>query len=126
MVEEANQSGYWNSCQVIAIAFMSRLLKYSNQRNNILGGQVLNQDAGQSIKAEQGYTKAWRVVKQLDHNNHGKKFEWKDIVPKSSIILFELKLTSNNHLRKLTVDHLKTYLELKESNYLAAKFCNYT
>ena len=99
-----------------AIAFMSRLLKYSNQRNNILGGQVLNQDAGKSIKAEQGCTKAWRVVKQLDHNNHRKKFEWKDIIPKSSIILFEFKLTSNNHLRKLTVDHLKTYLELKESN----------
>ena len=53
MVEEANQSGYWNSCQVIAIAFMYRLLKYSNQRNSILGGQVLSQDAGKSIKAEQ-------------------------------------------------------------------------
>jgi len=38
MAEEANQSGYWNSCQVIAIAFMYRLLMYSNQRNNILGG----------------------------------------------------------------------------------------
>ena len=25
---------------------------YSNQRNNILGGQVLSQDAGKSIKAE--------------------------------------------------------------------------
>jgi len=52
MVKEANQSGYWNSCQVIAIAFMYRLLMYSNQRNNILGGQVLSQDAGKSIKAE--------------------------------------------------------------------------
>jgi len=50
MVKETNQSGYWNSCQVIAIAY--RLLMYSNQRNNILGGQVLSQDAGKSIKAE--------------------------------------------------------------------------
>jgi len=52
MVEEANQSGYWNSCKVIAIAFMYRLLKYSNQRNNILGGQVLSQDAGKSRQSE--------------------------------------------------------------------------
>ena len=51
MVKEANQSGYWN-CQVIAIAFMHRLLKYSNQRNSILAGQVVNQDAGKSIEAE--------------------------------------------------------------------------
>ena len=55
MVKEANQSGYWNSCQVIAIAFMYRLLMYSNQRNNILGGQVVNQDAGKSIEAEQNH-----------------------------------------------------------------------
>ena len=66
---------------------------------------------------EGGYTKAWRVAKQLDPKNCRKKFDWKDIVPKSSIILFDFKLTSNNHLRKLTVDHLKkAYLELKQSN----------
>ena len=52
MVKEANQSGYWISCQVIAVAFMYRLLKYSNQRNNILGGQVVSQDAEKSIEAE--------------------------------------------------------------------------
>ena len=52
MVKEANQSGYWISCQVIAVAFMYRLLKYSNQRNNILGGQVVSQDTEKSIEAE--------------------------------------------------------------------------
>jgi len=66
---------------------------------------------------EGGYTKAWRVAKQLDPKNHRKKFDWKDIIPKSSIVLFDFKVTSNIHLRKLTVDHLKkTYLELKQSN----------
>jgi len=53
MVKEANQSGYWNCCQAIVIAFMYRLLKYSNQRNNILGSHVVSQDARKSIKAEQ-------------------------------------------------------------------------
>jgi len=77
----------------------------------------IKQDNVEVLWMEGGYTKTWRVVKQLDHNNHRKKFEWKDIIPKSSIILFEFKLTSNNHLRKLTVVHLKkTYLELKQSN----------
>jgi len=39
-----------------------------------------------------------------------------------------LQGASNNHLRKLTVDHFKkTYLVLKVANYnLAAKFCNNT
>jgi len=65
---------------------------------------------------EGGYTKACRVAKQLDPKNRRKKFDWKDIIPKASIILFDFKLTSNTHLRKLTVDHLKkTYLELKQS-----------
>jgi len=31
---------------------MHRLLKYSNQRNNILGGQVVSQDTEKSIEAE--------------------------------------------------------------------------
>ena len=57
------------------------------------------------------------MAKQLDPKNHKKKFDWKDIVPKSPIILFDFKPTSNNNLRKLRVDHLKkTHLELKQSN----------
>ena len=76
----------------------------------------IKQDNVEVLWMEGGYTKTWRVVKQLNHNNNG-KFEWKDIVPKSSIIMFDFKLTSNNHLRKFTVDHLKkSYLELKQSN----------
>ena len=66
---------------------------------------------------EGGYTKAWRVAKQLEPKNRRKKIDWKDIVLKSSIILSDFKLTANNHLRKLTVDYLKkTYMELKQSN----------
>ena len=77
----------------------------------------IKQDNVEVVWMEGGYTKAWRVAKQLDPKNHRKKFDWKDIVPKSSIIMFDFKLTSNNHLRKLTVDHLKkSYLELKQSN----------
>ena len=76
----------------------------------------IKQDNVQVVWMEGGY-KAWRVAKQLDPKNRRKKFDWKDIVPKSSVTLFDFKLTSNNHLRKLTVDHLKkAYLELKQSN----------
>jgi len=67
---------------------------------------------------EGGYTKALEGCQAaIDSKNHKKKVDWKDIVPKSSITLSDFKLTSNNHLRKLTVDYLKkTYLELKQSN----------
>jgi len=54
----------------------------------------IKQDNVEVVWMEGGYTKAWRVVKQLDPKNHRKKFDWKDITPKSSIILFEFKLTS--------------------------------
>ena len=77
----------------------------------------IKQDNVEVVWMEGGYTKAWRVAKQLDPKNRRKKFDWKDIVPKASIILFNIKLTSNTHLRKLTVDRLKkTYLELKQSS----------
>ena len=75
------------------------------------------QDNDEVVQGEGGYTKAWTVAKQLDSKNRRKKVDWKDIIPKSSIILSDFKLTPNNHLRKLTADYLKkTYLELKQSN----------
>jgi len=77
----------------------------------------IKQDNVEVVWMEGGYTKAWRVAKQPDPKNRRKMFDGKDIVPKSSIVLFDFKLTSNNHLRKLTVNHLKkAYLELKQSN----------
>ena len=77
----------------------------------------IKQENEEVVWMEGGYTNAWRVAKQLDPKNRRKKFDWKDIVPKASIILFDFKLTSNTHLTKLTVDRLKkTYLELKQSN----------
>ena len=76
----------------------------------------IKQDNVEVVWMEGGY-KSWRVAKQLDPKNRRKKFDGKDIVPKSSIILFDFKATSNNHLTKLTVDRLKkAYLELKQSN----------
>ena len=77
----------------------------------------IKQDNVEVVWMEGGYTKAWRVAKQLDPKNRRKKIGWKDTIPKSSIILFDFKLTSNNHLRKSIVDHLKkTFLELKPSS----------
>ena len=63
---------------------------------------------------EGGYMKAWKVAKTQDLKNKRKKVDWRDTLPRSSVILFDFKLTSSNHLRKATIAHLKkAYEELK-------------
>ena len=62
---------------------------------------------------EGDYSKAWRVAKHLDPKNRRKMVEWKDRIPKASVILYDFKLTATNHLRKATINHLKkAYLEI--------------
>ena len=77
----------------------------------------IKQDDVEIVWLEGKYNKSWKVAKHLDPKNRRKKVDWKDVVPKSSIILFDFKLTASNHLRKSTVEHLKkAYLELKQNN----------
>ena len=66
-----------------------------------------------TVWLEGDYSTAWRVAKHQDPKNRRRKIEWKDRIPKSSVILYDFKLTSTNHLRKVTVEHLKkAYLEI--------------
>ena len=66
---------------------------------------------------EGAYNKSWKVSKQRDPRNKRKMIDWKDTIPKTSIILFDFELTATNHLRKRTVEHLKkTYTELRDRN----------
>ena len=57
------------------------------------------------------YNSSWRTSKQVDPANKRKKIDWTDTIPLNSIILYDFKLTSTNHLRKNTVTHLKRYYE---------------
>jgi len=60
------------------------------------------------------YTTSWKPWKIRDPQNRRKTIQWTDHVPKDSIILFDFALTSTNHLRKATVQHLKKeYARLK-------------
>jgi len=53
---------------------------------------------------EGSYSKPWKTAKRKQGRY---MVEWKDTVPKSSIILFDFELTPANKLRKATVQHLK-------------------
>ena len=54
----------------------------------------------------------WKIAKRRDTRNKHKFVEWKDIIPKTSIILFDFELTSTGRLRKATTEHLqKLYSE---------------
>ena len=57
---------------------------------------------------EGAYDKAWKVAKHRDPRNKSRMVEWRDAVPKESIILFAFELTATRHLRKRTIDHLKS------------------
>ena len=60
------------------------------------------------------YDKSWKVARHRDPQNRRKMVDWKDILPKSCIILFDIELTSTNHLRKATIEHLrKAYSNLR-------------
>ncbi len=64
---------------------------------------------------EGSYTKKWKEAKVQDPINRRKKIDWKDTVPKSSIILFDFELMSAGNLRKATIEHLKkAYDERRE------------
>ncbi len=64
---------------------------------------------------EGSYTKKWKEAKVQDPITRRKKIDWKDTVPKSSIILFDFELTSAGNLRKATIEHLKkAYDERRE------------
>ena len=55
------------------------------------------------IWLEAEYGKSWRVAKIQDPTNRRKKVDWRDTIPKNSIVLFDFQLTSTGHLRKKTV-----------------------
>ena len=50
------------------------------------------------------YTTQWKPWKRKEGR---KNVDWVDIVPKSSIILFDFAFTQTGHLRKTTIEHLQ-------------------
>ena len=63
------------------------------------------------------YNKQWKTARHQDPNHRGRMVEWRDTIPKSSIILFDFKLTTTNRLRKVTVENLKKlYAEYNSKN----------
>jgi len=72
----------------------------------------VNEDTMEIIWLEGSYTRPWKVAKKKEGRN---LVDWTDTVPKSSIILFDFKLTPSNRLRKATVQHLKdVYSQIEE------------
>ena len=53
------------------------------------------------------YTSAWKTRKIRDPKNRRKIIEWRDSIPKLSVLLFGFTLTTTNHLRKRTIERLK-------------------
>jgi len=53
------------------------------------------------------YSTPWRSWMVRDPKNRRKHAHWHDWIPLSSVLLFDFELTSTNHFRKATVDHLK-------------------
>ena len=47
------------------------------------------------------YTRPWKTAKKKEGRL---TVDWTDTVPKSSVILFDFKLTNTNRLRKATID----------------------
>ena len=60
------------------------------------------------------YNRAWKTARHVNPKNRSRMVDWRDTVPKSSIILFDFELTAKKHLRKVTVENLKKlYAEYK-------------
>ena len=59
-----------------------------------------------------GYNKAWHEWMILDPTNTRKKVQWKDTLSRDCILLYDFQLTKCNHLKKVTVTHLKQQYEL--------------
>lgn len=58
------------------------------------------------------YDKSWKVARHRDPQNRRKMVDWKDILPKSCIILFDFEqLTSTKHLRKAMIEHLRKHIQ---------------
>ena len=60
---------------------------------------------------EGSYSSAWMLCKVPDPQDKRKKVDWMQNVPRSSVILYNFKLTAKNHLRKCTVLELKKLYE---------------
>ena len=79
--------------------------------------KVLNEEV-EIVWLEGEYSKSWRVAKQRDPRNKRKMVDWTDTIPKASIILFDFELTTTNHLRKSSIEHLKkAYAEIRGRNH---------
>ena len=74
---------------------------------------AINEDTVDVIWFKGGYSTAWEPYILYTGK---RKMEWKDKVPKSSIILYDFELTKAKHLRKTTIAHLKTRYEQLSSN----------
>ena len=79
--------------------------------------KVLNEEV-EIVWLEGEYSKSRRVTKQRDPRNKRKMVDWTDTIPKASIILFDFELTTTNHLRKRSIEHLKkVYAEKRGRNH---------
>ena len=75
----------------------------------------LNEDTIDIIWYEGSYSTSWKPWKIRDPRNRRKIIEWTNTIPKSSIILFAFTMTARKHLKKVTIEKLKTeYLQLKQ------------
>ena len=59
------------------------------------------------------WTTRWSVCKRREGNRH---VEWKEEIPKSSVILFDFQLTPTGKLRAATVNELKRVYGLEEND----------
>ena len=72
-------------------------------------GRVENilSDTVEIVWLDGDYQTAWKTARHRDPTHKGRMVDWRDTIPKSSIILFAFTLTAKNHLRKKTVEHMK-------------------
>ena len=72
-------------------------------------GQVtgLSQDNVQIKWMEGTYSMSWTYCKVQDPNDRRRKVDWKQNVPRNSILLYNFTFTKTKHLRKKTVSQLK-------------------
>ena len=77
----------------------------------------IDNDTIEILWMEGSYTSPWKPWKVRDPKNRRKTIDWTDSIPKLSIVLFGFILTSNNHLRKKTIDCLKQeYSKIRLNN----------
>ena len=79
-----------------------------NSREPAIGSctEIFEEDI-EIVWMEGDYTSAWKTWKIRDPKNRRKIIEWRDSIPKLSILLFGFTLTTTHHLRKRTVERLK-------------------